>query len=146
MESALQSIYALVFVSENSLVRLLTHFSTTHVQINYTSTSHEVIYTYFLFLKNADISIFVEIQGQLSQKYSGYPQFSLWIQLALANIIFFSMVLIWGRNRGSFYVAQHIQSNVQKSNSIHGLSLTEFGNQTKSNTCIELWVTLINPT
>ena len=48
------------------------------------------------FQKNADVSIFVE--ANYLEKIHGYPNFSLWIPIALANICFYRMVLAWDKN------------------------------------------------
>jgi len=50
-------------------------------------------YPFLLFSESTDVSIFVEIQGYYLEKMPGYPNFSLWIPMALTKIYFFGVVL-----------------------------------------------------
>jgi len=58
------------------------------MKANYTEIGKEILFPFF-FLKNADVSIFVESLNYL-EKMRGYPNISFWIPIAFAKIYFFS--------------------------------------------------------
>ena len=60
-------------------------FAFLYVKANSKKICEEVSFPSF-FQKNAFVSIFVKIQGQLSQKIRSYPYFSLYFLEALAKI------------------------------------------------------------
>jgi len=47
------------------------------------------------FQKNADGSIFGEVNANYLEKMHGYPSFSLWIPIALSKIYFYRVILTW---------------------------------------------------
>jgi len=72
-------------------------FAFLYVKANSKKTYEEISFSSF-FQKNADVSIFNEIQGLLSRKNAWLSPFSLWIPIALVKIYLFRVVLTWRKN------------------------------------------------
>jgi len=55
-------------------------------------------YPFLLFSENADVRILLRFEANYLEKRRGYPNFSLWIPIALAKVYFSYVVLTWHKN------------------------------------------------
>ena len=71
-------------------------FAFKYVKANSKEICEEIPFLFFQ--KDADVSIFVEIQPNYLEKMRRYPNFSPWIPIALAKVYFFRVALTWRKN------------------------------------------------
>jgi len=71
-------------------------FAFLYVKANSKEICEEISFPFFRkMLMSAFLS---RLKANYLEKVHGYPNFSLWIPIALAKICFFLMVLIWCKN------------------------------------------------